>query len=225
MYKIALIDDDKNITTSLEMVLNSEGFKVCSYHDGSTALTGIKHTPVDIAILDIKMPRMDGLELYNKIKQFSDIPIIFLTSKDSELDELIGLKLGADDYVRKPFSHKLLIERIKNIMRRREPTKKITSINNKMRDLYIDNDSMTCQWKGQNVPLTSTEFHILRCLTFRPGIIKSRDDLINEAFKETLQKEDRAVDSHIKRIRRKFIKLDPSFDMIKTVYGAGYKIN
>ena len=226
MHKIVLIDDDINIITSLEMVLRSAGFSTNSYTDGLVAIEKIKQNQPDIIILDIKMPRIDGLEVCNRIRKFSDIPIIFLTSKDSEIDELIGLRLGADDYIRKPFSHNLLIERIKSILRRFH--KESVSIKSKdvlnLSHLTMNNETMLCSWKEDNIDLTATEFLILKFLITRPGVIRSRDDLINEAFRESLKKEDRVIDSHIKRIRKKFLSVDRNFDMIKTIYGIGYKI-
>ena len=226
MHKIVLIDDDINIITSLEMVLRSAGFSTNSYTDGLVAIEKIKQNQPDIIILDIKMPRIDGLEVCNRIRKFSDIPIIFLTSKDREIDELIGLRLGADDYIRKPFSHNLLIERIKSILRRFH--KESVSIKSKdvvnLSHLTMNNETMLCSWKEDNIDLTATEFLILKFLISRPGVIRSRDDLINEAFRESLKKEDRVIDSHIKRIRKKFLSVDRNFDMIKTIYGIGYKI-
>ncbi len=226
MHKIVLIDDDENIITSLEMVLQSSGFNTNSYTNGLVAIEKVREKSPDIILLDIKMPRIDGLEVYNKIRRFSNVPIIFLTSKDSEVDELIGLRLGADDYVRKPFSQKLLIERIKSVLRRNaiRPDDNTSQISDSLKHLYINHETMTCSWRGNNIDLTVTEFSILKSLLSRPGIIKSRDDLINEAFKETLKKEDRAIDSHIKRIRKKFLFFDSNFDIIKTIYGIGYKI-
>tara|TARA_Y100000768_G_scaffold382236_1_gene362214 strand:+ start:7829 stop:8506 length:678 start_codon:yes stop_codon:yes gene_type:complete len=224
MHKIVLIDDDQNILTSLEMVLKSAGFLIEAFTDGLKAINYVRDNDAEIVLLDIKMPRIDGLEVFARIRKFSNIPIIFLTSKDSEMDELIGLRIGADDYIRKPFSHKLLVERIKSILRR--STKKIqketTSV--ELSHLSLDKQSMLCKWKDTSIELTSTEFSILITLMGRPGTIRTRDDLINEAFNETLNKEDRVIDSHIKRIRKKFLSVDPKFDLIKTIYGVGYKI-
>tara|TARA_B100000925_G_scaffold58840_1_gene39189 strand:- start:752 stop:1429 length:678 start_codon:yes stop_codon:yes gene_type:complete len=224
MHKIVLIDDDQNILTSLEMVLKSAGFLIEAFTDGLKAINYVRDNDAEIVLLDIKMPRIDGLEVFARIRKFSNIPIIFLTSKDSEMDELIGLRIGADDYIRKPFSHKLLVERIKSILRR--STKKIqketTSV--ELSHLSLDKQSMLCKWKDTSIELTSTEFSILITLMGRPGTIRTRDDLINEAFNETLNKEDRVIDSHIKRIRKKFLSVDPQFDLIKTIYGVGYKI-
>ena len=224
MQKIILIDDDQNILTSLEMVLKSAGFAIEAFTDGLDAINYIRDNGAEIVLLDIKMPRIDGLEVFTTVRKFSNIPIIFLTSKDSEMDELIGLRIGADDYIRKPFSHKLLVERIKSILRR--STKKVQKETTRVEisHLSLDKQSMLCKWKDNSIELTSTEFSILITLMGRPGTIRTRDDLINEAFNETLGKEDRVIDSHIKRIRKKFISVDPQFDLIKTIYGVGYKI-
>ena len=224
MQKIILIDDDQNILTSLEMVLKSAGFAIEAFTDGLDAINYIRDNGAEIILLDIKKPRIDGLEVFTTVRKFSNIPIIFLTSKDSEMDELIGLRIGADDYIRKPFSHKLLVERIKSILRR--STKKVQKETTRVElsHLSLDKQSMLCKWKDNSIELTSTEFSILITLMGRPGTIRTRDDLINEAFNETLGKEDRVIDSHIKRIRKKFISVDPQFDLIKTIYGVGYKI-
>ena len=224
MQKIILIDDDQNILTSLEMVLKSAGFAIEAFTDGLEAIDYIRDKGAQIVLLDIKMPRIDGLEVFTRVRKFSNIPIIFLTSKDSEMDELIGLRIGADDYIRKPFSHKLVVERIKSILRRstKKVQKETTSV--ELSHLSLDKQSMLCKWKDNSIELTSTEFSILITLMGRPGTIRTRDDLINEAFNETLGKEDRVIDSHIKRIRKKFISVDPQFDLIKTIYGVGYKI-
>ncbi len=224
MQKIILIDDDQNILTSLEMVLKSAGFAIEAFTDGLEAIDYIRYKGAQIVLLDIKMPRIDGLEVFTRVRKFSNIPIIFLTSKDSEMDELIGLRIGADDYIRKPFSHKLLVERIKSILRR--STKKVQKETTRVElsHLSLDKQSMLCRWKDNSIELTSTEFSILITLMGRPGTIRTRDDLINEAFNETLGKEDRVIDSHIKRIRKKFLSVDPQFDLIKTIYGVGYKV-
>ena len=224
MQKIILIDDDQNILTSLEMVLKSAGFAIEAFTDGLQAIDYIRDNGAEIVLLDIKMPRIDGLEVFTRVRKFSNIPIVFLTSKDSEMDELIGLRIGADDYIRKPFSHKLLVERIKSILRR--STKKVQKETTRVEisHLSLDKQSMFCKWKDNSIELTSTEFSILITLMGRPGTIRTRDDLINEAFDETLSKEDRVIDSHIKRIRKKFLSVDPQFDLIKTIYGVGYKI-
>ena len=224
MQKIILIDDDQNILTSLEMVLKSAGFAIEAFTDGLKAIDYIRDSNAEIVLLDIKMPRIDGLEVFARIRKFSNIPIIFLTSKDSEMDELIGLRIGADDYIRKPFSHKLLVERIKSILRRSAVKIQKETTRVELSNLSMDKQSMLCTWRDKSIELTSTEFSILITLMERPGTIRTRDDLLNEAFHETLSKEDRVIDSHIKRIRKKFLSVDPQFDLIKTIYGVGYKI-
>ena len=224
MQKIILIDDDQNILTSLEMVLKSAGFAIEAFTDGLEAIDYIRDKGAQIVLLDIKMPRIDGLEVFTRVRKFSNIPIIFLTSKDSEMDELIGLRIGADDYIRKPFSHKLLVERIKSILRRSSKKVQKETTRAELSHLSLDKQSMLCRWKDNSIELTSTEFSILITLMGRPGTIRTRDDLINEAFNETLGKEDRVIDSHIKRIRKKFLSVDPQFDLIKTIYGVGYKV-
>lgn len=224
MQKIILIDDDQNILTSLEMVLKSAGFAIEAFTDGLKAIDYIRDSNAEIVLLDIKMPRIDGLEVFARVRKFSNIPIIFLTSKDSEMDELIGLRIGADDYIRKPFSHKLLVERIKSILRRSAVKVQKETTRVELSNLSMDKQSMLCTWKDNSIELTSTEFSILITLMERPGTIRTRDDLLNVAFHETLSKEDRVIDSHIKRIRKKFLSVDPQFDLIKTIYGVGYKI-
>ena len=224
MQKIILIDDDQNILTSLEMVLKSAGFAIEAFTDGLKAIDYIRDSNAEIVLLDIKMPRIDGLEVFARVRKFSNIPIIFLTSKDSEMDELIGLRIGADDYIRKPFSHKLLVERIKSILRRSAVKIQKETTRVELSNLSMDKQSMLCTWRDKSIELTSTEFSILITLMERPGTIRTRDDLLNEAFHEILSKEDRVIDSHIKRIRKKFLSVDPQFDLIKTIYGVGYKI-
>jgi len=226
MQKIILLDDDENILFSVSVMLKSCGYDVSTFSDGFDMLEYLNNNNSDILILDIKMPRIDGLEVFNSVRKFSNIPIIFLTSKDSEVDELIGLRLGADDYIRKPFSQKLLVERIKSVLRRsnsNENKKEPKDVTN-LKYLELNRETFICKWKDKIINLTSTEFLILESLIKRPGSIRTRDDLINDAFKEGLSKEDRVIDSHIKRIRQKFISMDPNFDLIKTIYGIGYKI-
>jgi len=226
MQKIILLDDDENILFSVSVMLKSYGYDVSTFSDGFDMLEYLNNNNSDILILDIKMPRIDGLEVFNSVRKFSNIPIIFLTSKDSEVDELIGLRLGADDYIRKPFSQKLLVERIKSVLRRsnsNENKKEHKDVTN-LKYLELNRETFICKWKDKIINLTSTEFLILESLIKRPGSIRTRDDLINDAFKEGFSKEDRVIDSHIKRIRQKFISMDPNFDLIKTIYGVGYKI-
>jgi two-component system response regulator ChvI len=224
---IALVDDDKNILTSVSMALEAEGYRVRTYNDGEEALQGLSHQPVDLAILDIKMPRMDGMELLTKLKSSSNLPVIFLTSKDDEVDEVLGLRMGADDYIKKPFSQRLLIERIRTLLRRAELAEEKTV---KKADtvlvrgpLVMDTDRHSCTWDGRDVQLTVTEFLLLKALASRPGHVKSRDQLMDAAYGESIYVDDRTIDSHIKRLRKKFRQVDDSFSQIETLYGVGYR--
>jgi two-component system response regulator ChvI len=221
---IALVDDDRNILTSVTIALESEGFDVVTYVDGEEALNGLVAHPVDLAVLDIKMPRMDGLELLQQLRQETDLPIIFLTSKTDEIDEVIGLRTGADDYITKPFSQRLLIERIRTLLRRRSVGEETPS-NRAMRrgDLLLDPERHICTWCGKEVNLTVTEFLLLETLARRPGHVKSRDQLIDAAYGEHIYVDDRTIDSHIKRLRRKFKQVDGNFAQIETLYGVGYR--
>ena len=227
---IALVDDDRNILTSISMALEKEGFTVQTYIDGENALVGLTRNPPDLAVIDIKMPRMDGEELLKKLRKKTSLPVIFLTSKDEEIDELLGLKLGADDYVKKSggFSIKVLIERIRLQLRKKnlnqqEENKNIISHGK----LKLDPAQLECEWNGKELPdkLTTTEFLIVKELAKRPGIIKERSQLMDIAYKENSEIEDRTIDSHVKRIRKKFKKVDPSFASIETRYGSGYRWN
>jgi len=226
---IALVDDDRNILTSISMALEQEGFKVQTYIDAETALVGISRTPPDLAVIDIKMPRMDGEELFKRLRKKILIPIIFLTSKDEEVDELLGLKLGADDFIKKSgdFSIKVLIERIRVQLRKKDlsydDNKNVIS-HGKLR---LDPSQLECEWDGKSLPdkLTTTEFLIVKELAKRPGIIKERSQLMDIAYKENTEIEDRTIDSHVKRIRKKFKKVDPKFESIETRYGSGYRWN
>jgi two-component system response regulator ChvI len=221
---IALVDDDRNILTSVSMALEAEGFRVLSYADGAEALTGLSRQPVDLAILDIKMPRMDGLELLGRLRQNSDVPVIFLTSKDDELDEMLGLRMGADDYITKPFSQRLLIERIRAVLRRRISTPFGAEAEVMRRgDLVLDETRHLCTWKESEVNLTVTEFLLVQALARRPGHVKSRDQLIDAAYGENIYVDDRTIDSHIKRLRKKFKDADGDFAHIETLYGVGYR--
>jgi len=224
---IALVDDDRNILTSVQMALEQEGFRVDSYADGAEALAGLGRSPVDLAILDIKMPRMDGIELLKKLREKSHMPIIFLTSKDDEIDEALGLRLGADDYITKPFSQRLLIERINALLRRVDLSTGDASGGAEdllMRgDLALDSSRHQCTWKGADVTLTVTEFLLLCSLARNPGHVKNRDQLIDAAYGEHIYVDDRTIDSHIKRLRKKFRLIDPTFDQIETLYGVGYR--
>ena len=228
MPKVALVDDDRNILTSVGMALEAEGYTVQKYNDGVAALQGLQDNPPDMAIFDIKMPRMDGMELLRRIRQKTDLPVIFLTSKDDEIDELFGLKMGADDFVKKPFSQRLLVERVKAVLRRaaaREapPDKTDASKIIERGKLVMDSDRHACTWAGQPVTLTVTEFLILQALALRPGIVKSRDALMDAAYDDQVYVDDRTIDSHIKRLRKKFMQADESFDGIETLYGVGYR--
>ena len=229
-WKIALVEDDRNILTSVSIALESEGFSVYTYTDGDDALRGLSQKPADLAILDIKMPRMDGMELLLKIRKKSVMPIIFLTSKDDEVDELLGLKMGADDYIKKPFSQRLLIERIKALLRRRELDENANNGDDKNNAIFRDNLMMDqsrheCTWKGNPLNLTVTEFLLLKSLAYRPGLVKNRDQLIDTAYGENIYVDDRTIDSHIKRLRKKFRAIDPNFSQIETLYGVGYRYN
>jgi two-component system response regulator ChvI len=223
---IALVDDDRNILTSIQMALEAEGFAVRTYTDGAEALRGLTSNPVDLAILDIKMPRMDGMELLERLRRQSELPVIFLTSKDDEVDELMGLRMGADDYIKKPFSQRLLIERIRVLLRREAVTREGSAGAGESvvrGDLILDSARHLCTWKGQPVDLTVTEFLLLKSLAARPGHVKSRDQLMDAAYGEHIYVDDRTIDSHIKRLRKKFRVIDGEFAQIETLYGVGYR--
>ena len=226
---IALIDDDRNILTSLSIALEKEGFKIQTYLDGESALIGLSRSPPDLAVIDIKMPRMDGEELLKKLRKKTSLPVIFLTSKDEEVDELLGLKLGADDFVKKSggFSTKVLIERIRVQLRKKDNTieeNKNIILHGKLK---LDPAQLECEWDGKQLPdkLTTTEFLIVKELAKRPGIIKERSQLMDVAYREDTDIEDRTIDSHVKRIRKKFKKIDSNFSSIETRYGSGYRWN
>ncbi|MEM0923097.1 MAG: response regulator transcription factor [Pseudomonadota bacterium] len=229
MASIALVDDDRNILTSVSMVLEAEGYDVKTYSDGASALSALKQTPPDLAVFDIKMPRMDGMELLRQLRQTSDLPVIFLTSKDEEIDEVIGLRMGADDYIRKPFSQRLLVERIRAVLRRREaadaPAAERTESEKMLKRGKLEMDPMrhSSTWEGSPVTLTVTEFLILHSLAQRPGFVKSRDNLMDAAYDDQVYVDDRTIDSHIKRIRKKFRQVDDEFNSIETLYGVGYR--
>lgn len=230
---IALVDDDRNILTSVTIALEAEGYRVRTYMDGASALKALSEKPADLAVLDIKMPRMDGMELLRKLRQYTDMPVIFLTSKDEEIDEVLGLKMGADDYIGKPFSQRLLIERIRAVLRRYET---IGSRSDTMSDapkeeilergkLRLDPLRHSVTWDGNNVNLTVTEFLILQALALRPGHVKSRDQLMDAAYSDDIYVDDRTIDSHIKRLRKKFRVKDREFSAIETLYGVGYRFS
>jgi len=226
--KIALIDDDRNILTSVSIALEAEGFDVKTYMEGEAALKGLEMNPVDLVVSDIKMPRMDGMEVLTKLREKSAVPLIFLTSKDDEIDQVLGLRMGADDYITKPFSQRLLIERIRAILRRNEMR---AAVNDNPDDdtliivgpLRLDEDRHLCTWNGKEVNLTVTEFLLVKSLASRPGHVKSRDSLMDIAYGDAVYVDDRTIDSHVKRIRKKFKQVDDAFDQIDTVYGVGYK--
>ncbi len=225
-HTIALVDDDRNILTSVAMALEAEGFKVRTYTDGADALRGLTAQPVDLAVLDIKMPRMDGMELLQRLRKQSAIPVIFLTSKDDEIDELLGLRMGADDYIKKPFSQKLLIERIRTLIRRLEANVVSDQPGSDALvrgQMVMDPARHICTWKGKKVDLTVTEFLLLKALAQRPGHVKNRDQLIDAAYGEAIYVDDRTIDSHIKRLRKKFRDVDEEFSQIETLYGVGYR--
>lgn len=230
-HKIYLVDDDRNILVSVSMALESEGFKVKTFNDGETALGAIKETSPDLVVLDIKMPRMDGIEVLSKLRETHDLPVIFLTSKDDEIDQIIGLRMGADDYITKPFSQRLLIERIKVLLRRREVLRgdkaqtqaSLSQEIIKYGDLELDDSRHLCRWKEEALNLTVTEYLLIKSLASRPGHVRNRDQLIDMAYGEDIYVDDRTVDSHIKRVRKKFKKIDEGFDKIETLYGVGYR--
>ena len=229
MATIALVDDDENIVTSLKIFFEAEGYTVRTYFDGVSALSGLTDAPPDMAILDVKMPKMDGMELLRRLRQTSELPVIILTSKDEEIDELIGLNIGADDYVRKPCSNRLLAERVKAVLRRARSL----DLGPEEGDLKpivrgrltLDPNRHACSWNGEPVRLTVTEFLILQSLAQRPGYVKSRDNLMDAAYDDQIYVDDRTIDSHIKRLRKKFREVDTEFDAIETLYGVGYRYN
>jgi two-component system response regulator ChvI len=230
MAKITLVDDDENIVTSVSLALESLGHQVKSFYDGASGLAALESDPPDLAIVDVKMPRMDGMELLRRLRQTSDLPVIILTSKDEEIDEILGFNLGADDYIHKPFSQRLLIERVKAILRRAggvdEPVTAAAAAASKAirrGRLTLDPARHDCLWDNRPVKLTVTEFLLLQSLAQRPGFVKSRDNLMDAAYDDQVYVDDRTIDSHIKRMRRKFRQVDPEFDAIETLYGVGYR--
>jgi two-component system, OmpR family, response regulator ChvI len=221
---IALVDDDRSILTSVSIALEAEGYRIMTYTDGASALDGFKTSPPDLAILDIKMPRMDGMETLRRLRQKSDMPVIFLTSKDEEIDELFGLKMGADDFIRKPLSQRLLVERVGAVFRRaaaKEGTDTAKVFERGLLCMYPE--LSTCTWNGKPVTLTVTEYLVLQALASRPGVVKTRNALMDDAYDDQVYVDDRTIDSHIKRLRKKFKQIDEDFDMIETLYGVGYR--
>jgi len=227
---IALVDDDRNILTSLSVALQSEGFVTRLYSDGEAALKALTENPPDLAVLDIKMPKMDGMELLRRLRERSDFPVIFLTSKDEELDEALGLAMGADDYIAKPFSQRLLLARIRAVLRRTEMRARAPAEDDAPEAeeivrgrLAMDPARHRVKWAGGDVTLTVTEFMILEALAQRPGVVKSRNQLMDVAYQDDIYVDDRTIDSHIKRMRRKFRAVDDDFNAIETLYGVGYR--
>lgn len=227
---IALVDDDRNILTSVQMALEAEGFDVRTFPDGEEALRGLTARPADLAVFDIKMPRLNGMELLQRVRQtpaMATMPVIFLTSKDEEVDEIMGLRMGADDYITKPFSQRLLVERIRALLRREQARLQPVSVDPNIvmvrGDLTLDGARHVCAWKGLHVELTVTEFLLVKALAQRPGHVKNRDQLMDAAYGESIYVDDRTIDSHIKRLRKKFKDVDPEFTQIETLYGVGYR--
>jgi two-component system response regulator ChvI len=225
---IALVDDEHNILNSLGMALEAEGYKVRTYSDGAAALEGMTEDPADLAILDIKMPRMDGMELLRRLRMVTNMPAIFLTSKDEEIDELFGLKMGADDYIAKPFSQRLVVERVKAVLRRFQPKEPGGAAAEAAQvlergKLRLNPERHTCHWDNHSVMLTVTEFLILQALATRPGVVKTRDALMDAAYDDQVYVDDRTIDSHIKRLRKKFNLVADDFVVIETLYGVGYR--
>ncbi len=232
---IALVDDDRNILTSVSIALQAEGFVTRVYTDGAAALKAFGESEPDLGVFDIKMPQMDGMELLRRLREkggtLGAMPVIFLTSKDDELDEALGLAMGADDYIAKPFSQRLLIARIRAILRRQEFARGAIADDSDTLEperiergrLAMDPARHKVTWDAQPVTLTVTEFIILEALAQRPGVVKSRNQLLDIAYADDTYVDDRTIDSHIKRVRRKFRTVDPAFDSIETLYGVGYR--
>jgi two-component system response regulator ChvI len=237
MAKITLIDDDENIVASVSLALENHGHTVKALHDGAAGLASLEQDPPDLAILDVKMPRMDGMEVLRRLRQTTELPVIMLTSKDEEIDEILGFNLGADDYIHKPFSQRLLIERVKAVLRRARANEEgegddanpaqasalAASKTLKRGKLTLDPARHDCLWDGRAVKLTVTEFLLLQSLAQRPGFVKSRDNLMDAAYDDQVYVDDRTIDSHVKRMRKKFRVVDPEFDAIETLYGVGYR--
>ena len=232
-HVIALVDDDRNILTSVSIALQAEGFVTRVYSEGTAALKAFADNPPDLGVFDIKMPTLDGMELLRRLREFSAMPVIFLTSKDDELDEALGLAMGADDYISKPFSQRLLIARIRAILRRQDLARDAASAApSEQESVLLERGRLTMDparhkviWGGREVTLTVTEFMILEALAQRPGVVKSRNQLLDVAYQDDVYVDDRTIDSHIKRIRRKFRAKDPQFDAIETLYGVGYRFD
>ena len=233
MITIALVDDENSIRTSVSLALESEGFNVDVFQNGIEALEALESKSYDLGLFDIKMPKMDGNELLAKVRsskknELKEMPIIFLTSKDQEQDEIIGLRMGAADYITKPFSQKLLTERIRTVLRvyqnRKVPFNHVnTDLKNlKKGNLELDDLKQLCYWKNEIVELTVAEFNLIKSLAKYPGVVKDRNQLMDTMYGDSIYVDDRTIDSHIKRLRKKFKTYDPSFDQIRTRYGSGY---
>jgi two-component system response regulator ChvI len=228
MATIALVDDDPDVLALVGTMLESEGYRVLAYPGGPAALKGFKTVQPDLAILDIKMPQIDGVEVLRQLRQKSEVPVIFLTGRLDETDELLGLRIGADDFIRKPFSQRVLVERVRTVLRRfrsADTASQRGAGDNVMErgQLCMDQERHTCTWKGEKVVLTVTEFRLLETLATRPGVVKSRDALMDAAYEDQIYVDDRTIDSHIKRLRQKFRAVDETFDRIETLYGIGYR--
>jgi two-component system response regulator ChvI len=236
MSHIAVVDDEKNIREVLRIALEKEFYRVTEYAGGIEALKGIREEKPDLIILDILMPRMNGLELCKKIRTLSggdekwgrSVPILFLSSRDEEIDKVLGLESGGDDYVSKPFSLRELLARIRVSLRRFRtgddgPQTEGAGTAERIGALVLEGERLFASWEGKPLEFTVTEFRILQCLTAYPGVIKTREQLMAAAFPEDHFPNDRAADSHIKRIRRKFLEADGGFEGLEAVYGLGYR--
>ena len=233
MANIALVDDEQSILTSVSLSLESEGFTVDTFLNGEEAMEAFNNKSYDLGLFDIKMPKMDGNELLNKVRsskieKLKEMPIIFLTSKDHEQDEIIGLRMGAADYIKKPFSQKLLNERVRTVLRIHANRKKTFEIDKQDKinfvrgELELDESKQLCFWKTLEVELTVAEFNLVKSLSQHPGVIKDRNQLMDAMYGDSIYVDDRTIDSHIKRLRKKFRSYDESFDQIRTRYGSGY---
>ena len=231
MPRIALVDDDRNILTSIAVMLEAEGFEVEIHYDGQAAWESFTKSMPDLAVLDIKLPRLDGMDLLQRMRQKTTIPIMFLTAKEDEIDEILGLRMGADDYVKKPCSHRILLERIRTLLRRQDailgtmPAKTEATKVMERGPLLMDSLRHGVTWRGLDVALTVTEFILLQAMAERPGFVKSRDQLMDVAYDEQVYVDDRTIDSHIKRLRKKLRIVDENFNAIETLYGIGYRYN
>ena len=233
MTNIALVDDEPNILTSVSLALETEGFEVDTYNNGEEAIRGLESKKYDLGLFDIKMPRMNGNELLEKVRNSKNIelrnmPIIFLTSKNQEQDEIIGLRMGAADYIKKPFSQKLLNERVRTVLRIHSNRANLNNDATKIKqnfikgDLVLDEDKQLCFWKDIEIELTVAEFNLIKSLAQYPGVVKDRNQLMDAMYGDSIYVDDRTIDSHIKRLRKKFRSYDKSFDQIRTRYGSGY---